>query len=495
MKKIVKNFNNLVKNTILKVQNKTINKLRISNFSKFFITFISILFLYIFYLLIPLLYDKKWVKDKIQTKLLSEFKLDFNSIDDISYRILPAPHFLIINSKIMMNNSKNKKTIAKIKNLKIFLDQINFLNKKKMNITEMIINNANFSLSKNDLKILNDSSNQKLSDKKIKINESSVFFKNDLDEIITIIKINKGNLFFNSKKIQNQFELNGNVFAIPFTFKLKTKNDLVIEKEFLFQTKTLNLDIFNKHITKKDKSITGSNNILFLNSIIDTKYKLVDKKFVFTSKNSKLNNFKINYAGDLSIDPFELNLDMILNNSKISKLFNFNSILVEFINSGLLFNENISLNTSLTVYTKNNDDFFDNAKIYFNILNGKINIDGTKLVNDMGSLKLSNSSLFLQDNKLILNATFFFDIKNSDRLFSFLNTNKRLRKTIKNIIVNIDYDFLNNEIKFNNVKIDNNKTSDQFMNIIDGFRDNNLNNLIKSRRLLNELIAAYSYKG
>ena len=109
----------------------------------------------------------------------------------------------------------------------------------------------------------------------------------------------------------------------------------------------------------------------------------------------------------------------------------------------------------------------------------------------MGSIKLSNSNLFLQDNKLILNATFFFDIKNSDRLFSFLSTNKRLRKTIESVIVNIDYDFLNNEIKFNNVKIDNNKTSDQFMNIIDGFRDNSLNNLIKSRRLLNELIEAY----
>ena len=171
MKKIVKNFNNLVKNTIFKVKNKTINKLKISNFNKFLITFISILFLYIFYLQIPLLYDKDWVKDKIQTQLLSEFKINLDSIDDISYRILPAPHFLIINSKIIMNNSKNKKTIAKIKNLKIFLDQINFLNKKKMNITEMIINNANFSLSKNDLKVLNDSSNQKFSDKKIKINK------------------------------------------------------------------------------------------------------------------------------------------------------------------------------------------------------------------------------------------------------------------------------------------------------------------------------------
>ena len=492
MKKIVKNFNNLVKNTILKVQNKTNNKLKISNFNKFLITFISILFLYIFYLQIPLLYDKNWVKDKIQTKLLSEFKIDLNSIDDISYRILPAPHFLITNSKIISGSSKSKKTIAKIENLKIFLDQVNFFNKEKINITEIIINDANFSLLRNDLKILNNSSNHKFSDKKIKINKSSVFLKNDLDEIITIIEINKANFFFNNKKIQNQFELKGNVFAIPFIFKLKTKNDLIIEKEFLFKTKTLNLDIFNNHIIKKDKSTTGNNSISFLNSIIDTEYKLIDKNFVLTSKNSKINNSKINYDGELSIHPFDLDLHISLDNYKISKLFNFNSILVEFLNSGLLFNENITLNTSLTVNEKINGDFFDNAKIYFNALNGKINIDRTKfVVYNMGSLKLSNSGLFIQDNKLILNATLIFDVKNSDRLFSFLNTNKRLRKTIKNVIVNIDYDFLNNEIKFNNVKIDNNKTSDQFMNIIDGFRDNNLNNLIKSRRLLNELIDAY----
>lgn len=493
MKKLTKNFNNLVKNTIFKVQNKTKNKFVISNFNKILITFISLLFLYIFYLLTPLLYDKNWLKNNIQTKLFSEFKIDLNSIDDISYRILPAPHFLIIDSKIILNSSKSKKTIGKIKNLKIFLDQANFFNKEKMSIIEVAINNANFFLLRNDFKLLNNSSNHKFSDKKIKISKSNVFFKNNLDEIITIIKINKANFSFNNKKLQNKFVLKGNVFAIPFTFELKTKNDLITEKKILFKTKNLNLNIFNNHITNKDKTITGSNSISFFNSIIDTEYKLINRNFVFKSKNSKLNNSKINYDGKLSIDPFDLNLHINLNNNKISKLFNFNPILVEFLNSGLLFNENISLNTSLTVHVKKNNDYFDSAKIYFNILNGKINIDETKFINDdIGSLKLTGSSLFLQNNKLILNTTLFFDVKNSDRLFSFLNTNKRLRKNIKNVIINIDYDFLNNEIKFNNVKIDNNETSDQFMNIIDGFKDNNLNNLIKSRRLLNELINAYA---
>ena len=83
------------------------------------------------------------------------------------------------------------------------------------------------------------------------------------------------------------------------------------------------------------------------------------------------------------------------------------------------------------------------------------------------------------------------DIKNTDRLYSFLNTNKRLRKNIKNIKLNIIYDFLSNEIVFKNIKVDDNEVSDQFMNIVEGFMDNNSNNLIKSRRLLNELINLY----
>ena len=491
MNKIVKNFNKLLKNTIFKVQNKTNNNLEISTFNKFLITFIAVLFLYIFYLMLPLLYDKNWVKNNIQTKLLAEFKIDLNSIDDISYRILPAPHFLIKDSMIASNSSKNEKPIAEIKYLMVFLDQMNFFNKEKMSIIEVIIDNANFSLLGNNLKLLNDSTINKFTNKKVIIKKSNIFLKNNLDEITTIIKVNKANFFFNEKKLQNQFDIKGNIFTTPFIFELKTKNDLFIEKKFLFKTKTLNLEIFNNHIIKKNNFTIGNNIITFLNSSIESEYEFTDKKIIFTSKNSRIHSSKINYDGELSINPFDLDLHVSLNSNKISKLFNLNSILVDFLKSGLLFNENISLNTSITVNSNRQDYFFDNAKIYLNVLNGKINIDRTKFVNDMGSLKLSNSSLFLQDNKLFLNATLIFDIKNSDRLFSFLSTNKRLRKTIESVIVNINYDFLNNEINFNNVKIDNNKTSDQFMYIIDGFRDNNLNNLIKSRRLLNELIAAY----
>jgi len=47
MKKIVKIFNNFIKSTIFKVENKTKDNFYISSFSKYIITIIAILFIYI----------------------------------------------------------------------------------------------------------------------------------------------------------------------------------------------------------------------------------------------------------------------------------------------------------------------------------------------------------------------------------------------------------------------------------------------------------------
>ena len=69
--------------------------------------------------------------------------------------------------------------------------------------------------------------------------------------------------------------------------------------------------------------------------------------------------------------------------------------------------------------------------------------------------------------------------------YSHLLTQKKTsRRKINNVLINFDYDFLNNVIKFNNIKIDNNKVGDQILNIIEEFEDNNLNNTIKTKRLL-----------
>ena len=492
MKQAVKKFNNLIKKTIFKVQNKTNNNFKISSFNKILITLISLLFIYLFYLSIPILYDKTWVQTNTESKLLDDYKIILSNSSDISYRILPAPHFLIKDSKILLDISGKIQTLADIKKLKIFISQNNFLDKEKINIKKVVIDNANFLLNREKFNLLNHVSNSQFSNKKIKINNSNIFFKNSLGETISIIRMSKSFLFFDDGKLLNMFNISGEVFNVPFTFNFENSIDSRLGKKIKINAQNLNLNITNKS-NKTNKNFTsGTNTISIFNSKINTKYDIKEKLLIFTSNNSRINNSKIDYSGILSINPFDLNLDINLGNYKISKLFYPNSILFELIKSELLFNENISVNTSIIATSNKNNEIFDNAKINFSIINGKINFDNTKFVNDkIGLIELNNSNLFFENNKLVLNTNILIDIKNSNALFSFLNTSKKSRKNIQNILINLDYVFLSNQIKFNSVRIDNNIVSDKFLSKIDSFRDNNFNNLTKSRRLINELLNVY----
>ena len=491
MKQIIKNFNNLIKRTIFKVQNKTNDNFSISVFNKCLITFIGLLFSYLFYLLIPLLYDKTWVQTNIESKLLNEFKLNLSSSGDISYRILPSPHFLIKDSKILAGHGKKIKSIAEIKNFQIFLSQGNFFNKEKMNIKIVVISDANFTLLRSDLKLLNDFTSKKFSNKKIKINNSNLFFKDNLKDIISIIKINKTVSFFDNKKLSNFLNLKGEIFNLPFIFEFNNHNDSIKYQKINFSSKPLKLNISNKSIIKK-KIIYGKSNISFLSSSINTKYNFQDKLISFKSDNTKLDNSEISFTGELSINPFDLNFNINLDDHNIFKLLNINPILIEFIKSGLLFNDNISANISIITNSNLQKEIFNVAKINFNIINGKINLNKTRFVNsNIASLELNNSNLSIENNSLILSTDILFEVKNSDALFALLNTSKRSRKYFKNILINLDYDFLSNQIKFNKIKIDNSEVSDQLLNIIQGFNDNNFNNFIKSRRLINEILKAY----
>ena len=241
MKQIVKNFNNLVKKTIFKVQNKTNNKFQISNLNKQLIAFITLLFLYLFYLLIPVLYDKAWVQTNIEKQLLKEFKANFSTSSDISYRILPTPHFLVKDSKIFkMSSSENTTSFSEIKILKIFISQKNFFNKKKIIIKKIDIDKANFSLFRNDLKLLNNTSNNKFSNKKIEINDSKIFFKDNLNETTTIIKISKALLFFDDKNLLNIFNLKGETFNIPFTLNFNSDLNSLKKKKLILKLVNLN---------------------------------------------------------------------------------------------------------------------------------------------------------------------------------------------------------------------------------------------------------------
>ena len=481
MKQIVKNFNNLIKKTIFKVENKTNDKFHVSKFSKYLISAIVVLFIYIFYLSIPLLYDKNWIQNKIVTELGNEFNINLGNSFDFSYRILPKPHYLIRDSKT---------PLAEIKTLNVFISQNNFFNKDSIRINEVVIEEANFSLLSNDLKPLYKDSENKFSKKKIKINDSNVFFKNNLNEVISIIKISNAFLLFDEKNLFNLFDLKGEIFNIPF--KLKYENVLNLRKQIEINAPDLKLKVINDFFKKDENLSSGISNISILSSSINTKFNIKDQIAIFQSDGSRIYNSKIDYNGQLAINPFDLNLKINLYDYKISNLFTPNSIINEFIKSGLLFNENISVQTLVNIKSTKKDEIFNEAKLELRILNGKISFDKSVFINNnIGLMEISNSDLFLDNDKLFLSSNLSIDIKNIDKLYSFLNTSKNSRKNIRNIKLNIIYDFLSNQIELKNIKINDNDVSSQFNNIAEGFIDINSNNLTKSRKLLNELINLY----
>ena len=505
---IVKNFNNFIQNLIVKVQNKTKNNnlikkitlksqnkvnsnFEISVFNKFIIAFISLLFIYLFYLLIPLLYDKTSIQSNIEKKLLKEFKINFSLSSDISYYILPTPHYLIKDSKILNNDNEKIDSIAEIKNLKVFISQKNLFNKDELSLKNVVIDNANFSLLKNNLKLLNSSSNNKFSNKEIKIKNSNIFFKDDSGEIVTIIKVLKAFFFFDNEQLLNLSRLKGEVFNIPFIFDFKKEIYSTENKRINITAKKLKFNFFNESNKENNNLIVGKNIITFFNSKIKTKYTRDDNLITFKSINSGLNNSGVNFGGKLSVTPFDLILNIDLGNYKISKLFNMNTLLSEVVKSKILLNDNISVNSTITATSNSKDQIFQNAKINLNIINGKINFDNSQLINKkIGQVKIENSNLYFINNKIILDSNIIIDIKNHKNFFSFLQTNKKTRRPIKKILVNSSYDFSTNKIEFNNIEIDNKKLNYRLLAIIEDL-NNNSNNINRIRLILNRLFNAY----
>jgi len=106
-------------------------------------------------------------------------------------------------------------------------------------------------------------------------------------------------------------------------------------------------------------------------------------------------------------------------------------------------------------------------------------------------LELENSNLSSKNNRLILNTDILVNVKNHNKLYSLLQTNKKYRRPITDILINLDYDFLSKKVNFNNIKINNQQTNDELLRIIDRFNDSDSINWNKSKRILNTFIEAY----
>jgi hypothetical protein len=494
-KKITKNFNTFTQKIFFKLDDLKKKyfgkKTKISNLNKLIITSITMLFFYLFYLSIPTLYDKTWVQNMVEKRLIDEFNINLSSSSEISYNILPSPHFLIKDSKILIVHSDKPAEIATIKKLKVFFFQSNFFKKENIVFKKVYINDANFSLRSRDLFFLKKTIDKKFSKKKININNSKVFFKDDEDNTVAIIKMPQALFFYDNLKLNNIFRVKGEIFKAPFNLNL-LKNFDSKKIETLISSDKLKLKVSNEYSNLTDKIAEGLMSISVLNFKTQTKYEIEENLIFFESDQTTVKNPNFNYKGRLFTKPFNVAFDIELKKYELSKILNLESIFAELIKNEILLNDNISANTSIAIQENKNSELFDSSLVNLNITNGAINFNKSKFINNkIGFLEISNSNLSYTNNDLVLNTDILIDIKNSDSLFSLLQTPKNLRTDIKSIKVNLDFNFLSNQIDVNRIKVGDIDDNDQALKILKELNDIDNLNFHKARRIFNNVFAAY----
>jgi hypothetical protein len=163
----------------------------------------------------------------------------------------------------------------------------------------------------------------------------------------------------------------------------------------LIESKKYKIKLKNK-TTYKEKNINGLNNLSILNSKLITKYNFKDNFLSFKSLNSQISNNKINYNGELNLDPFNLILDINSEKIDLKELFDSDSILFELMKTGKLFHDNLNITVSFDSPNIVNNRILNSLKLNFNAINGEINFDQSYILsNKIGLLKSDSNQLIL----------------------------------------------------------------------------------------------------
>jgi len=229
-------------NEFIKIINQKFKK--ISSFNKYLIFLITILFLYLFYLSIPSLYDKGILQAKLNKMINEEYNINLSLSSELIYNILPKPHLAIKNVKFYTSNIESPKELGQIKKIQIFISQKNFFKVENIKVKSISINDANFSFQREDLSYLGKFIEKKFSKKKLKIKNSNFFYIDNNDNVVSIYPIVKLNLFFDEKNLKNILVFKGKFFNMSYSLNWN-KNFKNNKSSTFFKINKLNLKMEN----------------------------------------------------------------------------------------------------------------------------------------------------------------------------------------------------------------------------------------------------------
>ena len=487
--KYLKNINNFINNLL----EKNLNKLNFKNFSfllknnKIILTFVALFVIFISYLLIPTFYNQNDVSKELKNVLQSKFNLNFRFSKNIKYNFFPKPHFIITDSKIL----NNEKEISKISKLKIFISFYDLFSLKNIVVKDLILENANFHLNTINYNFFIKLLDENFKNGNLIIKNSSVFFRNSVDEVLFITNIFKMKYYFDSKELKNIFFSENEIFNIPFSVESFFSED----KRKNLSTINLNLmklNIENELIFENEKKVGKSKfNLNKIKRLVD--YKIEKNSFEFQIFD-KIDEPDVTYKGKFNFKPFFANLEGSLEEINLNYLFDNNAIVAQLLKTEIFNNKNIDFELKINAENVYDNFNFKNIKINSKIQEGLIDTDKTKFEwRNIADFELSESLIFVRNGELVLDGKLKINIKDYNELYKFLLTPKNYRNKITQIDLNFTYNFDQKVAEFKDIKIDNkiNQNVNKVLNNV-FFKKDDLQNKIYFKNLLNNAIKSYS---
>ena len=322
-KKQLLSINNSLENSFnkIKILKSNIKRLSLSKDNKVFLGIGIFIILSLSYFLIPSIYNKEIIKDKIKNHLVSKYKINLKFNNEINYSFLPKPHYIIKDLSILNKDDE----IGKVGNLKIFISVNNFFSSKNLKITDIVLDKTEFNISKDDLTFFQNLLNSKPSKNKINIKNSVIFYKNENDEVLFINKIFNSKFYYDSNYLENILTSKNEIFNVPYTLVIK-KNEFNKTIFTNFKSRKLRVNIENI-INYENKNKKGTLDILLLNKDTSLRYEI--QKDLIKFKSDEIKN---SYDGIVELKPFYLNANFYYEGISTKDLFDDNSIFLKFLN-------------------------------------------------------------------------------------------------------------------------------------------------------------------
>ncbi len=468
----MKNYLPKLEKFILSIKND-ISSLRENNPFGIIISLIVVVFLFALYFTIPTFYNYKNFEKEIQKKVSKDFKLDLKNISNVTYLMIPTPHFLIEDCDIYFLNSPNEK-ILKAKHLKIDIYPKNLHRKDKIELKNIQLNKVDIDLQFIDLKNFYKHLNNNIT-KPIYIKNSNFFFRDYEKEIILISKIKNFKYLVNLQNKEKNLSILGNLFGSNFKFNW--------EKNFSNPYVTIsNLKFYNPNIyisnkfNKIDSEFTEAvSNIKFLKNSLGFNYKFNQNKIeLFDQKKNIINHSYL--IGDISLDPFFFDLNLVLSGINIETVLNnlFINLYKTNKSTNLNFNGNLKINLK-----EINNRLFENLIINVNFLEEKISLNKSSLIlKKIGKINFSDPSIYEKNQKIFIRSRIEFDIDDQQELYKRFLVKRQNRIDLNKIYFEVEYNVEDGNYFLSSIYLNDTKSNQEIFHEIKNIQQ--LTNLISS---------------